>query len=119
MPDDRIPADSSEPTDTATTRESEDGDPDDETETRPSPTAVRPTRRTARDRSPEPLLILVTGALGVVFGVISWSRGGADRSMPRRQKVLFRTLEKASANRTQVHGLPPHRTIVLGAETVL
>ena len=44
---------------------------------------------------------------------------GTDRSMPRWQKVLFRILEKASANRTQVLGLPPTRTVVMGAETVL
>jgi len=44
---------------------------------------------------------------------------GHDRSMPRWQKVLFRVLEKASANRTQVLHLPPTRTIVMGAETVL
>lgn len=39
--------------------------------------------------------------------------------MPRWQKELFRLLEKASANRTQVLGLPPTRTVVMGAETVL
>ena len=44
---------------------------------------------------------------------------GSDRSMPRWQKVLFRILEKASANRTHVLELPPTRTIVMGAETVL
>lgn len=44
---------------------------------------------------------------------------GHDRSMPRWQKSLFRALEKASANRTQVLHLPPNRTVVMGAEAEL
>ena len=40
-------------------------------------------------------------------------------SMPRWQKVLVRALERGSANRTQVLHLPPTRTVVMGAETVL
>lgn len=44
---------------------------------------------------------------------------GDDHCMPRWQKSLFRALEKASANRTQVLHLPPTRTVVMGAEAVL
>ncbi|APX32699.1 potassium transporter Kup [Brachybacterium sp. P6-10-X1] len=44
---------------------------------------------------------------------------GQDKSMPRWQKSLFRLLERASANRTQVLHLPPTRTVVMGAETEL
>ena len=44
---------------------------------------------------------------------------GQDTSMPRWQKVLVRALERGSANRTQVLHLPPTRTVVMGAETVL
>ncbi|UVY85059.1 KUP/HAK/KT family potassium transporter [Brachybacterium sp. NBEC-018] len=44
---------------------------------------------------------------------------GADDSLPRWQKGLFRMLERASANRTQVLHLPPSRTVVMGAETEL
>ncbi|MEE1650704.1 KUP/HAK/KT family potassium transporter [Brachybacterium sp. J144] len=44
---------------------------------------------------------------------------GSDDAMPRWQRVLFRQLEKASANRTQVLHLPPARTVVMGAESVL
>ncbi|GAA1300986.1 potassium transporter Kup [Brachybacterium tyrofermentans] len=44
---------------------------------------------------------------------------GQDHSMPRWQKAIFRQLERASANRTHVLHLPPTRTVVMGAETVL
>lgn len=44
---------------------------------------------------------------------------GQDHSMPRWQKTMFRQLERASANRTHVLHLPPTRTVVMGAETVL
>lgn len=44
---------------------------------------------------------------------------GHDGCMPRWQKALFRILERASANRTQVLHLPAMRTVVMGAETVL
>ncbi|MGP5079588.1 potassium transporter Kup [Brachybacterium alimentarium] len=44
---------------------------------------------------------------------------GQDSSMPRWQKAIFRQLERASANRTHVLHLPPTRTVVMGAETVL
>src|SRR5690606_797926 len=44
---------------------------------------------------------------------------GQDRSMPRWQKALFRQLNRASAQRTQVLHLPTDRTVVLGAETEL
>ncbi len=44
---------------------------------------------------------------------------GLEPVMPRWQKRLVRLLEKGSANRTQVLHLPPSRTVVMGAETVL
>lgn len=44
---------------------------------------------------------------------------GHDESMAGWQKTLFRLLERASANRTQVLHLPPARTVVMGAETEL
>ncbi|WP_422115768.1 potassium transporter Kup [Brachybacterium sp. UNK5269] len=44
---------------------------------------------------------------------------GQDPTLPRWQKALFRQLERASANRTQVLHLPPARTVVMGAEAVL
>ncbi|WP_347041390.1 potassium transporter Kup [Brachybacterium nesterenkovii] len=44
---------------------------------------------------------------------------GDDHCMPAWQKVLFRLLEKFSANRTQVLHLPPARTAVMGAEAEL
>ena len=44
---------------------------------------------------------------------------GQEPVMPRWQKRLVRLLEKGSANRTQVLYLPPSRTVVMGAETVL
>ncbi|MEO2096188.1 MAG: KUP/HAK/KT family potassium transporter [Brachybacterium sp.] len=44
---------------------------------------------------------------------------GQEPVMPRWQKRLVRLLEKGSANRTQVLHLPPPRTVVMGAETVL
>lgn len=44
---------------------------------------------------------------------------GQEPVMPRWQKRLVRLLEKGSANRTQVLHLPPSRTVVMGAETVL
>ncbi len=44
---------------------------------------------------------------------------GSDGCMPRWQKSLFRSLEKLSANRTQVLHLPPARTVVMGAEAAL
>ena len=44
---------------------------------------------------------------------------GQEAVMPRWQKVLVRALERGSANRTQVLHLPPTRTVVMGAETVL
>ncbi|MDO5661503.1 MAG: KUP/HAK/KT family potassium transporter [Brachybacterium sp.] len=44
---------------------------------------------------------------------------GGDLPMPRWQKSLFRVLEKAGANRTEALHLPPDRTIVIGAETLL
>ena len=44
---------------------------------------------------------------------------GQDPALPRWQKALFRQLERASANRTQVLHLPPARTVVMGAEAVL
>jgi KUP system potassium uptake protein len=44
---------------------------------------------------------------------------GRDPVMPRWQKALVRALERGSANRTQVLHLPPARTVVMGAETVL
>ncbi|MGY5764259.1 potassium transporter Kup [Brachybacterium sp. DNPG3] len=42
---------------------------------------------------------------------------GQDRSMPRWQKVLYRALHRASAERTEVLHLPTSRTLVMGAET--
>ncbi|MBB5830231.1 potassium transporter Kup [Brachybacterium aquaticum] len=44
---------------------------------------------------------------------------GQDPAMPRWQRGLFRTLERAGANRTQVLQLPTTRTVVMGAETEL
>lgn len=44
---------------------------------------------------------------------------GQEPVMPRWQKVLVRLLEKGSANRPQVLHLPPARTVVMGAETML
>lgn len=44
---------------------------------------------------------------------------GEDSCMPRWQKTLFRGLEKASANRTQVLHLPSSRTTVMGATAEL
>ncbi|RRJ86435.1 potassium transporter Kup [Gulosibacter macacae] len=44
---------------------------------------------------------------------------GHERTMPIWQKRLFVVLEKLSANRTQSLHLPPDRTVIVGAESVL
>ncbi|WP_238654046.1 potassium transporter Kup [Rothia uropygialis] len=44
---------------------------------------------------------------------------GEEKCMPRWQKVLFRFLEKFSANRTQALHLPLNRTTVMGAQAEL
>lgn len=43
--------------------------------------------------------------------------GSEDRELWGWQKALFRAMEKAGANRTQVLHLPPERTVVMGAES--
>jgi len=44
---------------------------------------------------------------------------GEDRTMPRWQRALFRSVHRTSAQRTQVLHLPPARTLLMGAETEL
>ncbi|GAA4518435.1 potassium transporter Kup [Brachybacterium paraconglomeratum] len=79
--------------------------------------------RTALDPAPEaaayvPELDLDADEAIYVLSILRL-QPGQDRSMARWQKVLFRQLDRASAQRTQVLHLPTTRTVVLGAETEL
>lgn len=73
--------------------------------------------RLAAGRTPE---LEIDPAEAVYFlSVFRLEAGGSDRFMPGWQKRLFRALEKLSANRTQVLHLPPERTVVMGAESLV